>query len=145
MSLKDQLVEDMKTAMKAKDTVKLGVIRVLRSEIRNFEIDNGEQDDAGVMKVLQRQVKQIKESIEEYSKAGRDDLVSEEEAKLAVVEAYLPEQMSDEEVIAIIDEVLAAAEDTSSVGPLIGQVMAKVNGLADGKRVSALVMQQLKK
>jgi uncharacterized protein YqeY len=142
MLLKQQLIEDMKTAMKAGDKVKLNVVRFLRSAIKNHEIDHGEQDDAGVEKIVAKQAKQIKESIEEYQKAGRDDLVSEEEAKLEVLSAYLPEQMSDEELQEAIKEVLAGVENPQ-MGPIIGQVMAKVQGKADGSRVSQLVKQAL--
>ncbi len=142
MSFSQQLVEDMKQAMKAGDKVKLGVVRFLRSEIKNFEIDNGEQDDAGIEKIIAKQVKQVKESIAEYQKAGRDDLVAEEEPKLKILKSYLPEQMSDEDLQKIVDEVLSSLENPE-MGPTIGQVMAKVQGKADGGRVSSLVRQAL--
>ena len=142
MSLSQQLIDDMKQAMKAGDKVKLSVIRFLRSEIKNYEIDHGEQDDAGIEKIVAKQVKQVKESITEYKKAGRDDLVSEEEPKLKILEEYLPEQMSDEELQVVIDEVLSTM-DNPEIGPAIGQVMGKVQGKADGSKVSALVRQAL--
>lgn len=142
MSFSQQLIDDMKQAMKAGDKVKLSVIRFLRSEIKNYEIDHGEQDDAGIEKIVAKQVKQVKESITEYKKAGRDDLVSEEEPKLKILEEYLPEQMSDEELQVVIDEVLSTM-DNPEIGPAIGQVMGKVQGKADGSKVSALVRQAL--
>jgi len=142
MSFSQQLIDDMKQAMKAGDKVKLSVIRFLRSEIKNYEIDHGEQDDAGIEKIVAKQVKQVKESIAEYQKAGRDDLVSEEEPKLKILEEYLPEQMSDEELQVVIDEVLSTM-DNPEIGPAIGQVMGKVQGKADGSKVSALVRQAL--
>ena len=142
MSLSQQLIDDMKQAMKAGDKVKLSVIRFLRSEIKNYEIDHGEQDDAGIEKIVAKQVKQVKESITEYKKAGRDDLVSEEEPKLKILEEYLPEQMSDEELQVVIDEVLSTM-DNPEIGPAIGQVMRKVQGKADGGKVSVLVRQAL--
>jgi uncharacterized protein len=142
MSFSQQLIADMKQAMKSGDKVKLGVVRFLRSEIKNFEIDNGEQDDAGIEKIIAKQVKQVKESISEYQKAGRDDLVAEEEPKLKILEGYLPEQLSDEEIQVIVDEVLDGM-DNPEMGPVIGQVMGKVQGKADGGRVSALVRQAL--
>jgi len=142
MSLSQQLIDDMKQAMKAGDKVKLSVIRFLRSEIKNYEIDHGEQDDAGIEKIVAKQVKQVKESITEYKKAGRDDLVSEEEPKLKILEEYLPEQMSDEELQVVIDEVLSTM-DNPEIGPAIGKVMGKVQGKADGSKVSALVRQAL--
>lgn len=142
MSLSQQLIDEMKQAMKAGDKVKLSVIRFLRSEIKNYEIDHGEQDDAGIEKIVAKQVKQVKESITEYKKAGRDDLVSEEEPKLKILEEYLPEQMSDEELQVVIDEVLSTM-DNPEIGPAIGKVMGKVQGKADGSKVSALVRQAL--
>lgn len=142
MSLSQQLIAEMKQAMKDGDKVRLAVVRYLRSEIKNYEIDHGEQDDAGIEKIVAKQVKQVKESIEEYQKAGRDDLVSEEKAKLKILEEYLPEQMSDEELQAIIDEVLQSTENPQ-MGPVIGQVMKKVQGKADGNKVSQLVRQAL--
>ena len=142
MSLSQQLVDDMKQAMRDKNKVKLSVIRYLRSGIKNYEIDHGEQDDAGVEKIVAKQVKQVRESIEEYQKAGRSDLVSEEEAKLKILEEYSPEQMSDEEIQAVINEVLSGIENPQ-MGPAIGLVMKKVQGRADGSKVSQLVRQAL--
>lgn len=142
MSLQAQLMEEMKTAMKAHDQDKLGVIRFLRAAIKNYEIDNGEADDEAVMKVIAQQVKQTKESIEEYGKGGRDDLVAEEKKKLEIMEAYLPAQMSDDELKAIIDEVVAGL-DAPQMGPVIGQVMKRVGTQADGSRVSQLVREAL--
>ena len=142
MSLNQQLINDMKQAMRDGDKVRLGTIRFLRAEIKNFEIDHGEQDDAGVEKIVAKQVKQVKESISEYKKGGRDDLVSAEEAKLKILEEYLPEQLSDDEIKSIIDEVLSG-NDEPQMGPVIGQVMAKVQGKADGGKVAQLVKAAL--
>lgn len=142
MSLKTQLTEDMKNAMRAKDTVKLGVVRFLISDIRNFEIDNGEQDDAGVEKIIAKQVKQMKDAIAEFEKGGRADLVAEEEAKVAIMQTYLPQQMSDEELKAIVDRVVGQTDNTN-MGQVIGLVMKEVAGRADGGRVSALVKAAL--
>jgi uncharacterized protein len=142
MSLSQQLVDEMKQALKDGDKVKLSVIRYLRSEIKNYEIDHGEQDDAGVEKIVAKQVKQVKESIEEFQKAGRDDLVSAEKPKLKILEEYLPEQMSDEEIQTVVNEVLESMENPQ-MGPVIGQVMKKVQNKADGSKVSQLVRQAL--
>jgi uncharacterized protein len=142
MSLKTQLTEDMKTAMRAKDAFKLGVIRFLISDIRNFEIDNGEQDDAGVQKLVAKQVKQMKDAIAEFEKGERADLVTEEKQKIAILENYLPQQMSDEELAAIVDKVVSQA-GTTNMGQVIGLVMKEVAGQADGGRVSALVKKAL--
>ena|SRR5258708_2817591 len=109
--LKNQLYEDMKTAMKAHDAAKLGVVRYLISEVKNFEIDNGEQDDAGVLKVIAREVKKMKDALEEFKKADRQDIVAEETVKIALMEAYLPQQMSDEDLEKIVQETVASADD----------------------------------
>ncbi len=142
MTLKQQLTEDMKDAMRARDSVRLNAIRFLLSDIRNFEIDNGEQDDAGVQKVIAKQVKQMKDAMADFDQAGRADLVEEETAKLKVMEAYLPQQMSDEDLQIIVDRVVSAATD-KNMGLLIGQVMKEVVGRADGGRVSQMVRQAL--
>ncbi len=142
MNLKAQLLEDMKQAMKSKDTVKLSVIRFLRSEIKNFEIDHGEQDDKGVEKIISSQVKKIKDAINEFANANRDDLVTQEKAKLVILESYLPEQLSDVELEAIVDQVMNLTTE-KNMGKLIGLVVREVNGRADGGRVSALVKAKL--
>jgi len=140
--LKSQLTEDMKTAMRAHDSVRLGVIRFLLSEIKNFEIDNGEQDDAGIQKIIAREIKKVKEANLEFEKGGRQDLVDQETEKIGMMEVYLPKQMSDEELKKIVDEVMATAEK-KDFGNVMKAVMGKVNGLADGNRVSAMVKQAL--
>lgn len=142
MSLKQQLTEDMKTAMRARDMVRLNTIRFLQAEIRNIEIDNGEQDDAGIHKIIARQIKQLKEGIAEYESAGRADTVAEEQQKLTVLEGYLPQQMSDEALQIIIKEVMEANPGMAQ-GQLIGQVMRQVSGQADGQRVSQMVQATL--
>lgn len=142
MSLKDQLTEDMKTAMKARDTAKLGVIRFLRSEIKNYEIDHGEQDDAGVLKIIARQVKQMKDAMTEYQKGGRQDLVDEETEKVTILESYLPEQMSDQDLQKVVQEVISAVED-KNMGSVIKAVREKVGDQADGSRIAATVKELL--
>lgn len=142
MTLKQQLTEDMKQAMRDRNMLKLGVIRFLLSEIKNFEIDNGEQDDAGVTKVIASQLKKSKDALNDFKNAGREDIVADEEAKILVMESYLPQQMSDSELEAIVTEVLASTEE-KNMGKLIGMVMPKVAGKADGGRVSAMVKAKL--
>jgi len=142
MTIKDQLMEDMKTAMKAHDSVTLDAIRFLRAEIKNFEIDNGDQDDTGVLKLIQRQIKQMKDAIAEYAKGGRQDLVDAETAKMNVLEKYLPQQLSDEALSQIIDDVLGANAG-ANMGAVIGQVMKRVEGQADGGRVSAMIKAKM--
>lgn len=142
MTLKQQLLEDMKTAMRAHDSMKLNTIRFLQADIKNVEIDNGEQDDAGVQKIIAKQIKQMKDAISDYQKGGRQDLVDEETQKVAILETYLPQQMSDDALTAIIDQVIADM-GSDNMGQLIGAVMKKVAGQADGGRVSALIKAKL--
>ncbi len=142
MSLKKQLIADMKEAMKSGDKTKLNVVRFLRSQIKNFEIDHGEQDEAGLEQIVAKEVKQVKESIEEYRQAGREDLVEAEESKLEILHKYLPEQLADQELAEIVQKVIDQA-NLSEVGPIIGQVMARVKNQADGSRVAELVREKL--
>lgn len=138
MSLQDQLLEDMKQAMKAKATEKLGVIRFLRAELKNYEIDNGSLTDEDVQKVIAKMIKQMQDAMADFKSAGRDDLVSEEEAKIAILQSYLPEQLSDEELASIVQSVVESNPDLDR-GPVIGKVKAEVGNKADGKRVAAAV------
>lgn len=140
--LKAKLTEDMKNAMRAHDSVRLGVIRFLLSEIKNFEIDNGEQDDAGVQKIIAREIKKIKDANTEFEKGGRMDLVEQETEKIAFMEIYLPQQMSDETLQEVVNKVMAEAEK-KDFGTIMRTVMAQVQGQADGNRVSAMVKQAL--
>jgi uncharacterized protein YqeY len=142
MSLKQQLTEDMKQAMRDKNSVALNAIRFLISDLRNFEIDNGEQDDQGVQKIIAKQIKQMKDAMVEYEKGGRTDLVEAEQAKIDVITKYLPAQLSDEELTTIINEAISDNPD-KNMGKIIGQVMGKAQGKADGGRVSGLVKQLL--
>lgn len=142
MSLKTQLMDDMKTAMKARDQLKLGTIRFLLSEVKKHEIDHGELDEAGMMKLIAKQVKQMQDAVAEFKQGGRDDLVEDEEQKIKVLQAYLPEQLSDDELETAIEAALADLED-----PNMGQAMqaakAAVGDQADGRRVSEVVKKLL--
>lgn len=142
MSLKQTLTEDMKQAMRDHNSAKLGTVRMVLSELKNFEIDNGEQDDAGVQKVVSKLVKQYQDALNDFKTAGREDLIAETQDKLKTLEAYLPQQMSDADLQKIVDEVVAAAP-VKTMGPLIGQVMKRVAGQADGGRISAAVKAAL--
>lgn len=142
MSLKQQLTDDMKQAMRDRNTVKLGAVRFLLAEIRNYEIDHGEQDDAGIMTIIARQVKQINEAMQEFEKADRADLVEEEKQKVAVLSSYLPAQLSDEELSAIVDQVMAEIVNPQ-MGAVMQAVKAKVGTQADGSKIAALVKSRL--
>ncbi|MCB9813081.1 MAG: GatB/YqeY domain-containing protein [Pseudomonadales bacterium] len=142
MNLKDQLIEDMKSAMKARDAVKLGVVRYLRSEIKNFEIDNGEQNDEGVIKIISSQAKKMRDAILEFKEAGRDDLVVQEEEKIMIMDSYLPKQLTDAELEEIVSKVISQSEE-KNMGKLIGESVKAVAGKADGSRISAMIRNKL--
>jgi len=140
MPLKQQLTTDMKEAMKARDSIRLNTIRFLMAEVKNVEIDKGELDEAGVQKIIASQVKKIKDTLGDFEKAGRDEIVKEEKQKIKILEKYLPQQMGDQELEKIVQEVIDGS-DNKQMGPIIGQVMKKVAGQADGGRVSKVVQQ----
>lgn len=141
MTLKEQLTEDMKSAMRQRDMVKLNTIRFLKAQITNVEIDQGELDEDGVVKVIQKQVKQMKEAMQDYAKGGRQDLVDDEQAKVDILESYLPQGLSEAEIEAIVDKVVAENAG-QPMGPVMGQVMKAIAGRADGATVSALVKKK---
>lgn len=141
-ALKAQLTEDMKNAMRARDSVKLNTVRFLLSEIKNFEIDNGEQDDAGVTKVIAKEVKKMKDAMNDFATAGRQDLVDEETVKVQIMETYLPAQLSAEELEVVVKEVISEV-DSSEFSVVMKETMAKVQGRADGGAVSAMVKKLL--
>ena len=144
MSLKEKLANDMKEAMKAREAGKerLSVIRLVRGAIRQIEIDQRvELDDEGVLAVISKEVKQRRDSIEEFKKGGREDLVAQNEADIAILMEYLPDQLTEAEVKALVDEAVAAvgAKDPKDMGKVMKELMPKVKGKADGKLVSELV------
>ena len=147
MSLRDRLDADLKDAMRKKDALRRSVIRYLRSAIHNEEIATQQTlDDDGITTVLSRQVQQRRDSIEAYASGNRQDLVDKEKAELAVVMEYLPEQMSAEE---ITDLVRQAVEEVGASGPqdmgrVMGLVMPKVKGRAEGRQVSSIASDLLK-
>ncbi len=140
MSFKQDLMQDMKETMKAHDTVRLSTIRFLLSAIKNAEIDKGsELTDAEAQKIVAKQIKQMKDAIEQFKAGGREDLVAEEEGKIKILEGYLPAQMSDEELASIVEKVIADLGEVKNPGQVIGMVMKQVAGKADGTRVSQMV------
>ncbi len=148
MSIKDRLTEDMKAAMKAKADGKqqLAVIRMVRSAIRQQEIDGKtELDDNGVIAVISKEVKMRKDSLEEFKKGGREDLVAQTEAEIAVLMPYLPEQLSEADVRTLVEEAIAAsgASSQKDMGKVMGLLMPKVKGRADGKMVNTIVRELL--
>lgn len=142
MSIQDQLLQDMKQAMRAGDALKKDTIRLLRSQIKNVEIDQGELSEEQVQKEVMKLIKQWKDALVDYADAGRQDLVDETKEKLKVLEEYMPEMMSDDEIKKIIADVKQQT-GLDQVGPLIGQVMAKVGNKAEGSKVAQLVRESL--
>lgn len=146
MSLTQRLEQDMKTALKNKDKTKLSVIRMVRSAIKNAEIERGRPLEEGeVLDVLSRELKQRKESLQEFEKAGRTELVEKMKAEIAVVEAYLPAPLSEEELREfarqVIDEV--GASSPADMGKVMKEIMPRVKGRADGKEVNRIVRELL--
>ena len=142
MSLKDKLMDEMKNAMRARDSVRLGVIRFLRSEIKNIEIDHGDQSDSDILKIIARQVKSMKDANSEYAKGDRQDLIDDNNTKIVILEEYLPKQISDDELQNVVQSVIDSTED-KNMGKIIGQVVKQVDGTADGGRISQMVRKML--
>ena len=146
MSLKNQITEDMKSAMKAGEKDRLKVVRLIMAAIKQVEVDKRvELDDAGVLAVLDKMVKQRRDSVEQFEKGGREDLVAIERAEIEVLVNYLPEQLSGAELTALVDEVIAAtgAESMRDMGKVMGQIKVKAAGRADMGAVSTAVKERL--
>lgn len=146
MSLSDRLNEDMKQAMKSQDKFKLSVIRMVRSTIKNSEIDlKRSLDDNEVLDVLTREIKQRKDSLQEFTKAGRDDLAENLKAELVILAEYMPQQLSEEEVKAIVTQTIQqiGASSKADMGKVMTALMPQVKGRADGKLLNQLVQQLL--
>jgi hypothetical protein len=142
MTLKGQLQDDMKTAMKAGDKDRLKVVRLIRAAINQIEVDQRiELDDAAVLGVLNKMIKQRRDSISQFRDGGRDDLADVEIAEIVVIENYLPEQMSDDELDAMIAKAISdiGAESIRDMGKVMGTVKAKAEGRADMAAVGAKV------
>lgn len=150
MSLKDRISEDIKAAMKARDTIRLETVRSIKKVILEKEVSlrpQGQETltESQEIEVLAQVAKQRRDSIEQYRKAGRDDLAEQEAQELAIIEEYLPKQLSDEEVSAAIDETIASVGATSvkDMGKVMGPVMQKLKGRADGQKIQAMVKAKL--
>lgn len=150
MSLKDQIGEDIKAAMKARDKVRLETVRSIKKVIleRESSLRPSGQDaltEEQELEILTQLAKQRKDSIAQYQKAGRDDLASNEAAELAIIEEYLPTQLSDAEVESFIDNLIAQVGATSpkDMGKVMGPAMQAMKGKADGAKVQAIVKAKL--
>lgn len=146
MSLKLRLTDDMKAAMKAGDKHSLGVIRLVNAAIKQKEVDERiELDDAAVLAVLDKMVKQRKDSVSQYRDAGREDLAEVEEAEIVVIERYLPAKLDEATILAEVDAAIAAtgANGPADMGKLMGVLKPRLAGQADMGLVSKLVKQRL--
>ncbi|MEN8260656.1 MAG: GatB/YqeY domain-containing protein [Pseudomonadota bacterium] len=146
MSLKGQITEDMKSAMKAGEKDRLKVVRLILAAIKQIEVDTREElDDAAVLAVLTKMVKQRRDSIEQFEKGDREDLAAIERAEIVVLEDYLPEQLSADELAEMVDDAIqsSGAESIRDMGKVMGQIKAKASGRADMGAVSAIVKERL--
>ena len=146
MSLKDTLTADMKSALKAGDKDRLKVIRLVLADIKRVEVDSrAELDDTGVLSVIEKAVKQRRDSIAQFTQGNREDLAEAEQAELDVICSYLPEQLSDTELDALVDEVISAtgAEGIRDMGKVMGEIKAKAAGKIDMGAASARVKSRL--
>jgi len=148
MTLKEQITEDMKSAMRAKEAERLGTIRLLLAAIKQREVDERiTVDDAGIIAIIEKLIKQRKDSIEQLQKAGRTDLVDQESKELGILQAYMPAQLSAAEVQSAIQKVIAdlGASGPQDMGKVIGALKAQLAGKADMGMVSGLVKAALAK
>ena len=146
MSLKERITEDMKGAMRAKDTERLGTIRLLTAAMKQKEVDERvELDDVAVIGIVDKMLKQRKDSIEAFEKAGRQDLADKEKAEVAVLQAYLPARLSADEVAAEVKAIVAelGAKGPGDMGKVMGAVKSRLAGKADMGQVSAAVKAAL--
>ena len=148
MSLKDQLSHDLKEAMRAKDRLRLGAVRLLSAAILEREKSGGgDVTENDLIAIVQKQAKQRRDSIEQFRSAGRDDLADIEVAELAIIEQYLPAQLSDEEIRTTVEQIVeqTGASGMQDMGRVMGQAMQALRGKADGNRVRQAVEAQLER
>ncbi|MDF2676756.1 MAG: GatB/YqeY protein [Bacillota bacterium] len=146
MPLKEKLMDDMKEAMKAKDKVKKNVVTLVRSAIKQKEVDDRvELEDADVLDIIAKQIKQKKDSIDDFEKGNRQDLIDLTNEEIKILLDYLPPQLSDEELEAIVKDAVAlsGAQSKKDMGKLMALIMPKVKGKADGKTVNQIVAKYL--
>ena len=139
MTLKQQLMEDMKTSMKSGDKQQLETIRFVIAKIKNIEIDQDELGDEKIQQLIAKQIKEMKEVFADYEKAGRTDLVEADQAKITILEKYLPDQMSDSELDQLIEQVIQENPDV-----IMGKIIGLVNQRAAGKAEGGVIAQKVK-
>lgn len=148
MGLREQLDADMKTAMKEKDQNTLSTIRMIKSAMKYKEVEPGAAgplDDTGILQVLTTEIKKRRDSVSEYEKAGRQDLADKEQAEIAVLQRYLPAQLSEAEIDKLVEETIAevGAQGPKDMGKVMKAIGPKTTGRADGKLVADRVKQKL--
>ena len=146
MSLKEKLQEDLKSSMKNKDTIRKSVVTLIRAAIKQHEVDNRvELADDAIIDIISKQLKQRKDSVAEFEKANRDDLVEETKSEIQVLERYLPQQLSEEELEKIVIETIAEVGATSmkDMGKIMATIKPKTAGRADGRKINELVKKNL--
>lgn len=146
MSLEERLVEEMKQAMKSNDKLKLSTVRMIRSALKNKEIDLRKRlEDEDVVKVIQALVRKGEESVEQFQTGGRMDLVEKEKKEIEIMKSFLPQPLSQEEICQIIDQSIQETQASSmkDLGKVMKSVMPKIGGKADGKLINQLVKERL--
>ena len=147
MSLKDRLSNDFKEAMKAKDEVRKNTVSFARAAIKQYEVDHREElDDQGILEILSKQVKMRKDALSDFEKAGRTDLIEDYSKEIEILMAYLPKQLTEEEITQIVLDTkaeLGIDSGMNNMGRLMGAVMPKVKGVADGGAVKKIVQSVL--
>ncbi|MEE8359974.1 MAG: GatB/YqeY domain-containing protein [Candidatus Omnitrophota bacterium] len=145
--IRERIEKELKEALKEKNETKVSTLRMLKADLQNLAIQKKEElKDDSIIKVIQKQVKQRKDSIEQFKKGNRDDLAAKEEKELTILESFLPKMLSEEELTKIVKDVIAelGAATKKEMGGVIREVIAKAQGRADGKTVSQLVSGLLK-
>ena len=146
MSLKDQLMEDLKNAMKNHDDVKKNTITMIRASVKQIEVDKRvELEDNDIVEIISKEAKKRKDALAEFEKAGREDLIAQTNEELEIIKAYLPEELSAEELTKIIEETIAevGAETMKDMGKVMQAVKTKTAGRADGKTINEIVKSKL--
>ena len=149
MSLKEKISNDLIAAMKSGDVIRRDVLRMVDSMIKNAEIEKKKREsgleDSEIIEILFRAVKQRRDSIEQYEKGGRQDLADKEKKEIEIISAYLPEQLGEDKIRAIVKEIIAqtGAASKADIGKVMGQTMSRLKGQADGKIVKKVVEEEL--
>lgn len=147
MTLKEQLMQDLKESMKAKDSIKKSVVTLIKAAIKQVEVDSRiELKDEDILEIISKQLKQRREALAEFEKSDREDLISQTKKEIEILLSYLPKQLSAEELEALVKEAIQAvsAESKKDMGKVMGYVMPKVKGKADGKQINAIASKLLK-